>query len=50
MGFWQVTMRRSVRLSRTYFILGIVMTVYGVILSNIMSIIPSGLRVYSCPD
>jgi hypothetical protein len=42
MGFWQVTMRRSVRLSRTYFILGIVMTVYGIILSNIMSIIPSG--------
>ena len=30
------------RLSRTYFILGIVITVYGIILSNIMSIIPSG--------
>lgn len=41
MGFWQVTMRRSVRLSRTYFILGIAMTIYGIILSNIMSIIPS---------
>ena len=41
MGFWQVTMKRSVRLSRTYFILGIVMTVYGVVLSNLMSIIPS---------
>ena len=40
MSFWQVTMKRSVRLSRTYFILGIVMSVYGIILSNIMSIIP----------
>ncbi len=42
MSFWQVTMKRSVRLSRTYFILGIVLSVYGTILSNIMSIIPSG--------
>jgi len=41
LNFWQVTMRRSVRLSRTYFILGTAMTVYGIILSNIMSIIPS---------
>ena len=41
MSFWQVTMRRSVRLSRTYFILGVAMTVYGVVLSNIMSIIPA---------
>jgi hypothetical protein len=41
-SFWQVTMKRSVRLSRTYFILGIVITVYGIILSNIMSIIPTG--------
>ena len=41
-SFWQVTMRRSVSLSRTYFILGTAMTVYGIILSNIMSIIPSG--------
>jgi len=41
MTFWQVTMKRSVRLSRTYIILGTVMTLYGIALSNIMSIIPS---------
>ncbi len=41
MAFWKVTMKRSFRLSRTYFILGIVMTLCGVILSNIISIIPS---------
>ncbi len=42
MSFWQVTMKRSVRLSRAYFVLGIVITVYGIVLSNIMSIIPTG--------
>ncbi len=42
MSFWQVTMKRSVRLSRAYFVLGIVITVYGIVLSNIMSIIPAG--------
>jgi len=41
MSFWQVTMRRSVRLSRTYFILGVAMSVYGTILSNILSFIPA---------
>jgi hypothetical protein len=41
MGFWKVTMRRSVRLSRTYFILGVAMSVYGTILSNILSLIPA---------
>jgi hypothetical protein len=41
MSFWQVTMKRSVRLSRAYFILGIVITIYGIIMSNIMSIIPA---------
>jgi hypothetical protein len=34
-------MRRSVRLSRTYFILGVAMSVYGTILSNILSFIPA---------
>jgi hypothetical protein len=34
-------MKRSVKLSKTYIILGIVLTVYGIIISNIMSIIPS---------
>jgi hypothetical protein len=41
MGFWQVTMRRSVRLSRTYFILGAAMSVYGVVLANILSLVPA---------
>lgn len=41
MSFWQLTMKRSVRLSRAYFILGIVITIYGIIISNIMSIIPA---------
>ena len=34
-------MKRSVRLSRAYFILGVMTTVYGIIISNIMSIIPA---------
>ena len=42
MSFWKVTMKRSIKLSRTYFILGIMMTLYGIVLSNIMSIIPQG--------
>ncbi len=41
MSFWQATMRRSVRLSRTYFILGVAMSIYGTILSNILSFIPA---------
>jgi hypothetical protein len=41
MSFWQVTMRRSVKLSRTYFILGVAISVYGTILSNILSLIPA---------
>jgi hypothetical protein len=41
MSFWQVTMRRSVRLSRTYFILGAVMSGYGIAMSNIISLIPA---------
>ncbi len=40
MSFWQVTMRRSVRLSRTYVVLGVAMSVYGTVLSNILSFIP----------
>jgi len=42
MSFWQITMKRSVRLSRTYFILGAVMSIYGIGLSNIISLVPSG--------
>ncbi len=41
MSFWQATMRRSVRLSRTHFILGIAMCVYGTIMSNMFSFIPA---------
>ncbi len=41
MSFWQVTMKRSVKLSKTYFGLGAMMSVYGVVLSNIFPIISS---------
>ncbi len=41
MGFWQVTMKRSTRLSRSYIIIGTITTLYGVVLSNLMTIIPS---------
>lgn len=41
MNFWKVTMKRSIKLSKTHFILGIVLAVYSVILSNILSIVPS---------
>lgn len=41
MSFWQITLRRSVRLSRTYVVLGAGMSVYGSIMSNILSLIPA---------
>ena len=41
MRFWQVTMKRSTRLSKSYIIIGAFLTIYGVVLSNLMSIIPS---------
>jgi hypothetical protein len=34
-------MKRSTRLSKSYIILGIFLTIYGVVLSNLMTIIPS---------
>ena len=40
MSFSQVTRKRSVGLSKTYFILGVAMTVYGVFLSNVLTLIP----------
>ncbi len=49
MSFWQVTMRRSIRLSRTYFILGAVMSGYGIIISNVLSLIPVGSANLSAP-
>ena len=41
MSFWQVTMKRSTQLSKSYVIIGAFLTVYGVVLSNLMTIIPS---------
>lgn len=41
MSFWKVTMKRSTNLSRSYMFLGVFLTVYGVVLSNLMTIIPS---------
>ena len=41
MSFWQVTMGRSVRLSRTYIVLGVGMSIYGTIMSNALSLIPT---------
>ena len=40
MGFWQVTLKRSTSLSKSYFIIGTITTIYGVVLSNLMTIIP----------
>lgn len=40
-SFWKVTMNRSVKLSKSYFILGIFVSIYGIILSNLLSIIPA---------
>jgi hypothetical protein len=34
-------MKRSTRLSKSYIIIGVLLTIYGVVLSNLMSIIPS---------
>ena len=43
MSFWQATMRRSVKLSRTYFIMGLLMSVVGITISNVYSLIPADL-------
>ena len=43
MSFWQATMKRSVRLSRTYFIMGVLMSVFGATISNVYSLIPADL-------
>jgi hypothetical protein len=40
-SFWKATMNRSTRLSKSYFIIGTITTIYGVVLSNLMTIIPS---------
>ena len=41
MNFWQITMKRSTRLSKSYVIIGTFLTIYGIVISNLMSIIPS---------
>jgi hypothetical protein len=43
-GFWQVTMKRSTKLSKSYIIIGIFLTIYGVVLSNLMTIIPPDIN------
>jgi hypothetical protein len=43
MSFWQATMSRSVRLSKTYFIFGVGMSVFGAIFSNTSSLVPADL-------
>ncbi len=44
MSLWQVTMKRSTHLSRSYIIIGAVMTIYGIVLSNLPSIIPTDIN------
>ncbi|MGE5574777.1 MAG: hypothetical protein ACM3UL_01455 [Ignavibacteria bacterium] len=41
MSFWQVTMKRSTRLSKSYIIIGAITTIYGVVLANLMTVTPS---------
>ncbi len=41
MSFWRITAGRSVRLSRTYIVLGVVMSVYGMVMSNLLSFAPA---------
>jgi hypothetical protein len=41
MTFWCVTMRRSINLSKTYVIIGLVLAVYGTILSNLLPLLPT---------
>ena len=41
MSLWKATLKRSTRLSKSYFIIGSITTIYGVVLSNLMTIIPS---------
>jgi len=43
-GFWQVTMKRSTKLSKSYIIIGIFLTIYGIVLSNLMTIIPPDIN------
>lgn len=41
MTFWRVTLRRSINLSKTYVIIGLVLAVYGTILSNLIPLLPN---------
>jgi hypothetical protein len=39
-GLWQVTLKRSTRLTKSYIVIGAFTTLYGVILSNLWTILP----------
>jgi hypothetical protein len=41
MTFWRVTMRRSISLGKAYIIIGAIIAVYGTIISNVLTLIPS---------
>jgi len=41
MTFWRVTMRRSINLSKTYVIIGVMLALYGTILSNLLPLLPT---------
>jgi hypothetical protein len=41
MTFWRVTMRRSINLSKTYVIIGVMLVLYGTILSNLLPLLPT---------
>ena len=46
MSFWRVTLRRSISLSKTYIVLGLAIAVYGIGLSNLLTVVeldPSNL-------
>jgi hypothetical protein len=43
-SFWKVTIKRSTHLSKSYIIIGAFLTIYGVVISNLMSIIPPDIN------
>ena len=49
MSLWQKTMKRSVKLSKTYIAIGAFLTGYGIVLSNLMSVLPPDLAPTASP-
>jgi hypothetical protein len=41
MSFWSITAKRSVNFNRTYIIMGAVISIYGIIISNILTLLPT---------